>query len=180
MLDDPTICDSIIDFFNKAHKLGKTTPGVLGADSRVDTAKKASTDFWLGNGEEVGPPTELRWEGYINRLDKFIESYIAEFELQNYMFEIKLLPQIQWYKPGEGFYEWHVDGAQTQIDRALVFMTYLNDVPDGGTEFKFQNTTTVAKKGKTLIWPAGLTHLHRGQISKEHHKYIMTGWLNWT
>jgi hypothetical protein len=34
-------------------------------------------------------------------------------------------------------------------------MTYLNDVDDGGTDFLYQKLTTPAKKGLTLIWPAG-------------------------
>ena len=34
-------------------------------------------------------------------------------------------------------------------------------------------------KGNTVIFPAGLTHKHRGQISEEHEKYIITGWLWW-
>jgi hypothetical protein len=63
--------------------------------------------------------------------------------------------------------------------RILVFMTYLNDVPDGGTEFIYQNIISPAKKGLTLIWPAEFTHLHRGQISKTKEKYIVTGWFNY-
>ena len=63
--------------------------------------------------------------------------------------------------------------------RLLVFMTYLNDVDDGGTEFKYQNITTPAKKGLTLIWPAPWTHTHRGQISYTKTKYITTGWFSY-
>ena len=62
--------------------------------------------------------------------------------------------------------------------RALVFMTYLNDVEDGGTEFLHQNVYTPAKKGLTLIWPAYWTHTHRGVVSKLKEKYIVTGWIN--
>ena len=58
-------------------------------------------------------------------------------------------------------------------------MTYLNDVPDGGTEFLYQQLTIKARKGKTVIWPANYTHPHRGQISHKHEKYIMTGWLGY-
>ena len=57
-------------------------------------------------------------------------------------------------------------------------MTYLNDVKDGGTEFKYQNLTTPAKKGLTLIWPVYWTHTHRGQISNTQTKYITTGWFD--
>ena len=34
-----------------------------------------------------------------------------------------------------------------------------------------------AKKGDTVIWPAEWTHAHKSQVSKEHEKYIATGWL---
>ena len=61
-------------------------------------------------------------------------------------------------------------------NRILVFMTYLNDVKDGGTEFLYQKLTTPAKKGLTLIWPTDFTHTHRGVISQTKEKYIATGW----
>ena len=54
-------------------------------------------------------------------------------------------------------------------------MTYLNNVKNGGTYFKYQNLKTKAKKGLTLIWPTDFTHVHQGIISKET-KYIVTGW----
>ena len=59
-------------------------------------------------------------------------------------------------------------------------MTYLNDVPDGGTHFKYQDLTTPAEKGLTLIWPTDFSHTHKGQITKQHEKYILTGWLGYT
>ena len=43
--------------------------------------------------------------------------------------------------------------------------------------FKYQKLTTPAKKGLTLIWPTDFTHTHSGQITKEHEKYIITGWF---
>ena len=57
-------------------------------------------------------------------------------------------------------------------------MTYLNTVPDGGTEFVYQNKVIQAVKSKTLIWPADWTHTHRSQISSTTEKYIITGWIN--
>jgi hypothetical protein len=58
-------------------------------------------------------------------------------------------------------------------------MTYLNDVKNGGTEFKYQNLKTEAKEGLTLIWPSDFTHVHRGIIANEI-KYVITGWYNFT
>jgi len=88
-------------------------------------------------------------------------------------------PLIQHYEPGEGFFLWHHERGSPTRTRELVFMTYLNDVPDGGTEFLYQQLTIKARKGKTVIWPANYTHPHRGQISHKHEKYIMTGWLGY-
>ena len=91
------------------------------------------------------------------------------------------LINIQKYEPNEGFFSWHFERANTfpSMSREFVFMTYLNDVPDGGTHFYNQKKTIKAEKGKTVIWPAGFTHMHKGQISKKHVKYIATGWWNW-
>ena len=86
---------------------------------------------------------------------------------------------IQYYKPKAGFKQWHSERSLPKNSkRLLVFMTYLNDVEDGGTEFKYQNITSPAKKGLTLLWPVDWTHTHRGQISKTNEKYIVTGWLS--
>ena len=87
--------------------------------------------------------------------------------------------QIQRYEPNAGFHAWHWERFGSTMNRELVFMTYLNDVPDGGTHFYHQKKLVKAEKGKTLIWPASFTHIHRGQISKKHVKYIITGWINW-
>ena len=86
---------------------------------------------------------------------------------------------IQHYKPGQGFKAWHTERANVTMNRSLVYMTYLNDVPDGGTQFYYQDMTVEAKKGKTLIWPADFTHIHKSQISYEHEKYITTGWFSY-
>lgn len=86
---------------------------------------------------------------------------------------------IQHYKKGGGFHVWHSERTGAVRNREFVFMTYLNDVPDGGTEFFHQGKIVKAEKGKTLIWPAGHTHIHRGQISHTHEKYIVTGWYGY-
>lgn len=86
---------------------------------------------------------------------------------------------IQKYLPGGGFKKWHFENDIID-NRVLVFMTYLNDVENGGTEFLYQNLTAPAKKGLTLIWPAAWTHTHRGQITDLEEKYIITGWYSYT
>ena len=65
-----------------------------------------------------------------------------------------------------------------RMDRHLAFILYLNDVPNGGTEFFHQKYICEARKGKILIFPANFCYSHRGQISMTHEKYILTGWAN--
>jgi len=113
------------------------------------------------------------WANELSTIDTLVNSQ-QEWQVRENI-------SIQKYLPGEGFRRWHYEqGCQNKqvAARQLVFMTYLNDVPDGGTEFYFQNKTIKAEKGKTLIWPAGYTHTHRGQISEKHTKYIITGWIH--
>ena len=55
-------------------------------------------------------------------------------------------------------------------------MTYLNDIDEGGTVFKYQKITTPSIKGLTLIWPTDFTHTHKGQITDKE-KIITTGWF---
>ena len=84
---------------------------------------------------------------------------------------------IEYYPPGGGYFAEHCERTSRMENRCLVWMTYLNDVPEGGTHFKYQKITSPAKKGLTLIWPPDFTHTHNGQISETHDKYIITGWF---
>ena len=182
-LSDLTLCDSLLKMFDDAHDRGLTFAGQSGAMGQARPEIKASTDFWLNDCDKLGPPEKYRWPEYQAELNGFIDQYLEKYKFFEYggMFTSRHLPQIQHYKPGEGYHKWHIDGAQmNSCDRAMVYMTYLNDVTEGGgTMFYHQKVTTKAVKGKTLIFPAGYTHLHKGEISKTQHKYIITGWIWW-
>jgi hypothetical protein len=86
---------------------------------------------------------------------------------------------MQYYKPGKGFYDWHCERSQPQNkSRVLAWMFYLNDVTDGGgTEFYHYKHTENAEQGKLVIFSSDFIHMHRGVISKTQDKYILTGWI---
>ena len=89
-------------------------------------------------------------------------------------------PRIQRYEPGKSYNELHCEntGLHMYQNRHLAYMTYLNDINEGGgTEFVQHNLTTKAETGLTLIWPAGWTHFHRGVVAPSDTKYIITGWF---
>jgi len=178
-LSDLSICDRLIDLFHDADKKDLTYAGRVGGGSVIPEIKK-SKDFFIEDAGPLGSAMDYKFDKYRAELDSFVDDYLNSLQIMNQEFVMERLPQIQYYKPGDGFYTWHVDGSgKDGCDRAFVYITYLNDVPDGGTEFFYQDYTVKAEKGKTVIFPAALTHKHRGQISETQEKYIMTGWIWW-
>jgi len=123
---------------------------------------------------------------YQLELDKVINLYMEEYpqlkeinklEIEKSMNES--IVQVQMYDPAHSYSVLHCEnaGASDSINRCLVFMTYINDIKDGGgTSFPYQNITTKAEQGLTLIWPAYWTHPHKGVASNTEKKIIITGW----
>ena len=176
------ICDDLIKYFDEnpdRHYKGRVW-GIGGASESNDDFK-ASTDmaFFINQDEE-----DLKiMSEYLKSLNLCIQEYEYKYDsarlLATYATTESI--QIQKYEPSEGYKGWHCERAGiAQQTRCFAFMTYLNDVLDGGTEFMYQKLITPAKKGLTLIWPSDWTHTHKGQISPTHKKTIITGWLNYT
>ena len=169
-----SICDDLIEFFKQnknSHAEGLT-------NNQVHKDIKDSTDLCVSaddNKEPIQNYTKHLWDS----LFAYAETYSHLNNLA--LFGITEPLVIQHYKIGGGYKTWHCErggGFGKTIKRVLVFMTYLNDVPDGGTMFKYQNLTETATKGKTLIWSSDWTHTHKGQISNTKEKTIITGWFS--
>ena len=88
--------------------------------------------------------------------------------------------KIQKTPAGGGYHVWHDENGEIgATGRILVWMVYLNDNFEGGeTEFLYYNKRVQPEQGKLLIWPAGLTHCHRGGLVTKGNKYVVTGWFN--
>ena len=159
------ICDKLVDFFN--NNTERQEPDKLIGKKSIEIVLTEKDNIFLE---------------YNYYLSKVLNNYLEKYKYSNSVAKFKTSPtiKIQHYKPGEGFgvYHFENDGYEEVLRRHLVFMTYLNDVKDGGTEFLYQNVTTKSIKGNTIIWPATWTHTHRGQISNTKEKYIITGWFN--
>ena len=169
-----SICDGLIEVFkkNKANQAA----GVVGPPLRIDLDEKASTEVAIE--PTYDDPSFINYRAYLEHAIHLYENKYPELEDFS-KFGMKECCQIQRYKPSEGFKKWHFERSSKNENRCLVFMTYLNDDPDAGTHFKYQDLTTPAEKGLTLIWPTDFTHTHKGQITKKHEKYILTGWLGY-
>jgi hypothetical protein len=172
------ICDDLIKLFHFAKEKGHTIPGTQKHCGKVEIDKDVK------DSEEL----RIKWDSknsiiinYRNQLQKVLDNYVKRYSTVylQHGFNVNVDYNLQYYKPGGGFKIWHNERANIgeELKRILVFMTYLNDVDDGGTEFKNQNIICPAKKGLTLIWPTDWTHTHRGQVSYTKEKYIVTGWF---
>jgi len=87
--------------------------------------------------------------------------------------------KVQKTEPNEGYHVWHYENSsQEYAQRVLAWTIYLNDVEEGGeTEFLHQSYRAKPKAGKLVLWPAGFTHLHRGNPPLSGTKWLATGWI---
>ena len=181
---DPTVCDTLIRCFEECRSLGHVHRGRLGMQ-KVRPELKDSYDLSLSN-----VPAALRnryaaaFDAYFSALGEFAVEYMEHFphlKTHTRSCSINESPNIQHYPPGGGFFEEHFESAGPSVaKRVLTFQTYLNDIREGGgTRFVYQDLVTRPARGKTVLWPAGYTHVHCGQVAPREDKYIITGWWSY-
>jgi hypothetical protein len=176
-------CQKVIQAFDLSNEMKITTK--RNDDTRIDSQKEFSTPFLTG-------------ETRLDSIDFNMESICQEFfstvveKTQEYLEDIHIQEDIPgWYMRNMvvqkndhtdcgGYHRFHCENlAPGMENRFLVYMLYLNDVPEGEgeTEFLHQGLRIQPKAGSLLIWPAGFTHLHRGNPVNTTTKYIATGWV---
>jgi hypothetical protein len=122
---------------------------------------------------------------YLYLLQDCLMEYISEFgQLSNVPISNKANIKVQRTMPLGGYHQWHYENGDgpNSHNRELVWMIYLNDMPEGEaeTEFLFQCKRIRPTQGTVVIWPAGMTHVHRGLTVYTQPKYIATGWYHKT
>jgi len=176
---DKNVCTNLIKYFENSPD---KKPGILGIDAKtwgINKKLKLSTDVCINIRNE-----DKEILNYYKELKKVIESYKKKYKychIKQSKWGITENWSLQRYKPKEGYFTKHcerVGGAS--IHRHLAFMTYLNNVNDGGeTEFVYQKLKIKPETGLTLIWGCDWTFTHRGITSPTETKYIATGWLSY-
>ena len=179
-LEDLDICDKLISLHKNSNE---TKPGRVFLNGKLSPPKpevKDSVDLTIS--EYFKYPYIIE---YTQQLNQIINEYVKKYKFCNWYNPWTIIEpiNIQYYRPSGGYKIWHTERTSNNpvtSTRHLVFMTYLNDVSEGGeTEFYYQNLKIQPKKGLTVIWPADWTHTHRGIPSDTREKYIITGWYNY-
>ena len=172
-----SICDEIISYYDK-HK-GEQRQGATG---------KGTINLNIKNRRDISiTPQELNLKGneifneYFKSLFELYKDYNKQWPfLASIVSSLEIgMFNIGKYIPGQHFQQIHTERTGlSSLHRLLAFMTYLNDVEDGGsTYFSHYDLDIQPQKGLTIIWPAEWTHAHKGNIINSGSKYIITGWL---
>jgi len=186
--EDPgyvALSEAALAFFDRRTDLQRR--GVAFSHGDGDTPGKVSTDISLVWIDRSDPEAQGLADVIMRGVSAGLKRYLAERPLflsccpERSLF-VNPIFNLQRYAPGEGFHSWHCDWntsdeATEPIRRVLAWILYLNTVPDAGTEFHWQDHEE-AVQGKLAIFPAGLSHVHRGRVSQTHTKTIATGWIN--
>jgi hypothetical protein len=188
------LADGVMAFFERRADLQR--PGVaFGAGDGAGTAggpdaepAKISTDISLVAIDRSDPEAFALAEVIVRGVSAALERYLQERPLlrdccPDRQLFVNPIFNLQRYAPGEGFRRWHCDWtisdeATEPVHRVLAWILYCNSLPEGGTEFHWQEHHEEAERGKLVIFPAGLSHIHRGRVSEMHSKTIATGWIN--
>ena len=175
-IENNKLCEDLIIFFENNKELQKHGRVAGGVDTKI----KKTTDITIY-------PYQLKDEKfsifneYFNLLKQCYEIYKETYPfLKTFANQMTVGSfNLQKYNAGDHFARLHSERTSLDnIHRLFAWMTYLNDVEDGGTtNFNYFDIKIKPKIGKTLIWPAEWTHAHTGDLLKEGKKYIITGWI---
>lgn len=172
-----SLCDSLIDYFEthqERHIKGLTQNG-------LESSIKKSTDLCIDPNEINLPGNEI-FKDYFENLFECHKDYLLQWPfLSGFGDNLEIGRfNLQRYISGEHFQKLHTERFSLgSLHRVLAWMTYLNDVDEGGeTYFSNYDIEVKPRKGLTLIWPAEWTHAHKGGVIKTGSKYIITGWMN--
>ena len=176
-LDPLDLCDEIISYFESNESKQKKGRTISGLNQNI----KKSVDINISPNEIKLPKNQV-FNSYLNALFTCHKDYILQWPfLASFLNRVEIGSfNIQRYQVGEHFQQIHSERTSIEsLHRIFAWMTYLNDVDDGGTTyFSHYDLEIVPRKGLTLIWPAEWTHAHKGNVLHSGSKYIITGWMD--
>ncbi len=176
-IEDNDLSKNMIKFFNENEKL--QNQGLIGGGK--DLSVKNSIDITIQPNDLKDSKYEI-FNIYMKKLHECYQDYLIQYPLLKGMIKDIHIGKfnLQKYKKDGHFSGVHSERTSLNtLHRLFAWMTYLNDVENGGvTNFSHYKIDVKPETGKTLIWPAEWTHAHSGGIVKSGTKYIITGWMH--
>ena len=164
-------CESLIKFINKLEECDNLGTPAVGRHTTDHKSYNASCNFHTTAGSWLG----TNFLPYIqDPVNDYLQKYSVLGRARFLLYDVKAkkIPL------GGGFHNWHYENCSiASCTRQFVIQAYLNDSFEGGeTEFLYLNKRISAKQGRIIIFPAGFTHVHRGNPPIGGEKYIATSW----
>ena len=167
----------MVKFFDENEKL--QNQGLIGGGK--DLSVKNSIDITIQPNDLKNSKFEI-FNEYMKKLHECYQDYLIQYPLLKGMIKDIHIGKfnLQKYKKDGHFSGVHSERTSlTTLHRLFAWMTYLNDVEDGGvTNFSHYKIDVKPEMGKTMIRPSEWTHAHSGGIVKSGTKYIITGWMH--
>ena len=179
VMDSPSICDELVNYFESNQK--KQKKGMTSGGQNLNL--KNSVDMTISPKEIARPGNEV-FDRYFSNLFSCYQDYTTQWPfLTTFAKDLQIGAfNLQRYQIGQHFQATHTERSNlSTLHRIFAWMTYLNDVDvknGGSTFFDHYDLEVQPKKGLTLIWPAEWTHAHKGKLLNAGSKYIITGWMH--
>lgn len=173
--------DAFIDYFESIN--ANETYNIFNSNSSHQSSYRNDTQLMLrsyGNDTQNSQLADV----YDAIVGECLNIYLKEhnnfhLDVDNMRYTNPEHRKIQKTEVGGGFHRFHYENSFRYI-RWGVTSLYLNDVKDGGeTEFIYQNMRIKPKRGNFIMFPAGHTHVHRGNPPLSNTKYITTSWIHY-
>ena len=167
--------DSIITAFDYYTSMGAT----YCEDQQFENSNAGRFDYAIDLMDMNPSMKDHPLETLNGTLQECFNEYVRVFGHLRTVPMYSCVQKVQMTPAGGGYHVWHDENSHLEhANRCLVWMIYLNDDYEGGeTEFLYYKKRIQPEKGKLLIWPAGMTHAHRGGLVLKGTKYIVTGWF---
>ena len=167
--------DSIITAFDYYTSMGAT----YCEDQQFENSNAGRFDYAIDLMDMNPSMKDHPLETLNGTLQECFNEYVRVFGHLRTVPMYSCVQKVQMTPAGGGYHVWHDENSHLEhANRCLTWMIYLNDDFEGGeTEFLYYKKRIKAEKGKLLIWPAGMTHAHRGGLVLKGTKYIVTGWF---
>ena len=176
-------CQHLINEFDALESKGAGTNRQNGEGALRHEKNDHQLLFNLRNHNQTQFEGKTCTDIFFDGLQKCYEEYSSKYSVLKDNGSIRgTAMKLQRTGPGGGYHVWHGEqGSGPNANRVLVYMLYLNTLPEGGngeTEFLYQQQRIKPEENLMLLWPAAYTHAHRGNpVYGEQSKYIVTGWF---
>tara|TARA_B100001059_G_scaffold4731_1_gene3942 strand:- start:165 stop:794 length:630 start_codon:yes stop_codon:yes gene_type:complete len=172
----PEFCDAIIEAFDHYHQ----TNAVWCENDQFENTIAGRFDWALDLSHMSGTMVDMPERDLNDVLMSCLSQYTHKYGHLAKIAMYSTTQKIQKTPAGGGYHVWHDENSTlVHASRKVVWMFYLNDDFEGGeTEFLYYHKRIVPKRGTLLLWPAGMTHAHRGGLVTKGMKYVVTGWFH--